>query len=295
MRARMSFRMRLLLLSFPLLAAACASGTLDPQWATREVEVVEAGAFRAAGPLPAGFDDLVEDARVRVGDQVLFGLRLQRGESVRDWFLHVVVEGIEPGAVLAGGGLREVVRLRVAVADANGEQLGVESTQLVRDYLERGLARACRGEGVRDDEGVAFGRTEEWPERFRALLALSQVLRIARESPILRPLLYEVVDPPSVWSVIAHLGVRLSTRMHFDDVRAVGGEPLGAAIVPAWSLPHELLINGAPALQSHILVTDPRSPLTLCAGILAITSTHPTDPSRVFTMRLLAARRGPAD
>ncbi len=274
-------------------AAGCASGALDPQWATREHEVVAASAFVAAADLPRGFDALAPGVGVAVGDAVLFGLRLQTGEQVRNWFLHVAVEAIEPVSwTYEDGKARELVRVRSAVHTGDGELLGAETLKLQRDFLERGLARACRGEGEQRGKGMLNRGPEDWPETFRAQLALSQLLAIARKSPILRPLLYEVVDMPSLWSVITHLGARMSMRAHFDDVRVVEGEGIGDAAVPAWSLPHELLINGDPALQNHILVTDPHSPLALCAGILAITSVHPTDPSRVFTMRLVAARRG---
>ncbi len=274
-------------------AAGCASGAVDPQWATRERGVVAASAFVATPELPKGFDALAPGIGIAVGDEVLFGLRLQRGDEVRDWFLHVVVEGIEPVSwTYEDGKLRELVRVRSAVHAGDGEPLGAETLKLERDFLERGLARACRGEGRQRGNLLENRGPEDWPESFRAQVALGQLLAIARKSPILRPLLYEVVDMPSLWSVITHFGARMSMRAHFDDVRAVAGERLGDAGVPAWSLPHELLINGDPALHNHILVTDPHSPLALCAGIVAITSVHPTDPSRVFTMRLVAARRG---
>lgn len=282
-------------LSLFAVLAGCASGAVDPQWATREREVVAASAFVATADLPAGFDALAPGVGVAVGDAVLFGLRLQRGEHVRDWFLHVAVEALEPVSwTYEDGKTRELVRVRSAVHAGDGELLGAETLKLERDFLERGLARACRGEGRQRGNILENRGPEDWPESFRAQIALGQLLAIARKSPILRPLLYEVVDMPSLWSVITHLGARMSMKAHFDEVRVVAGERLGGAAIPAWSLPHELLINGDPALHNHILVTDPHSPLALCAGIVAITSVHPTDPSRVFTMRLVAARRGKA-
>ncbi|MCA8963679.1 MAG: hypothetical protein H6838_13715 [Planctomycetes bacterium] len=280
-------------LSLFALVAGCASGTVDPQWATRERDVVAASAFVATSDLPVGFDALESDVGVAVGDEVLFGLRLQRGDEARDWFLHVVVVTIEPVSwQYPDGKLRELVCVRSAVHAGDGALLGEETLKLERDFLERGLARACRDEGRQRGNTLQNRGPDDWPESFRAHLALSQLLTIARKSPILRPLLYEVVDMPSLWSVITHFGARMSMKAHFDDVRTVEGERLGGAAVPAWSLPHELLINGDPALHNHILVTDPHSPLALCAGIVAITSVHPTDSSRVFTMRLIAARRG---
>lgn len=276
-----------------LLAVAfgCASGTVDSQWATREHDVVAASTFAATADLPAGFDARAPGIGVAVGDEVLFGLRLKREHDVRDWLLHIAVEGLEPVSwTYEDGKARELVRVRSAVHAGDGALLGAETLKLERDFLERGLARACRGEGI--GKTLENRGPEDWPETVRAQIALSQFLAIARKSPILRPLLYEVVDMPSLWSVITHFGARMSMRAHFDDVRVVAGERLGDAAVPAWSLPHELLINGDPALHNHILVTDPHSPLALCAGIVAITSVHPTDPSRAFTMRLVAARRG---
>ncbi|HEX5050298.1 MAG TPA: hypothetical protein VFZ65_00870 [Planctomycetota bacterium] len=278
-----------------LAVAGCASGELDPQWAAREPVVAVPASFSTTPELPAGFDGLRPDLGIEAGDEVLFGLRLDVGETRRDWFLRVAVESIDPsGAVYRNGRSHDLVHVVATVHDGAGELLGTEHLVLGRDHLERGLSRACRGEGLREGKGLFAEGPEDWPESFRATVALGQLLGVVRRSAILRGLLYEVVDPPSIWSVVLHLGVSMSTRAYFDEAGPADAVAVGDRTVPVWSLPHELLVNGDPALRSHILVTDPHSPLALCAGIVAITSVHPTDATRSFTMRLLSARRAAA-
>jgi hypothetical protein len=56
----------------------------------------------------------------------------------------------------------------------------------------------------------------------------------------------------------------------------------------------ELQLNDVPALRSKLLVTEPRSPLNLSAGILVVDAFQPSDPSARVTIRVLAARRAPS-
>ncbi len=49
-------------------------------------------------------------------------------------------------------------------------------------------------------------------------------------------------------------------------------------------------MNGRPALRATLAMTAPRSPLHVCAGIIAIAAWHPTDPHRQLQIALVAAR-----
>lgn len=262
-------------------AAGCASGELDPQWATREHGVVEASAFRENGEL-SGFDPPTPEAQLAVGDRVLLGMNLQRGgvSTSRTFSLEVLsIELVRwPGSPDDEPLYVRSASVRLRVFDAAGERLGEEVLSVDAADLEGGVASACRGD---DDHG-----------RSRAFWALRELFGIIRKSPILAGVMYEVVDPPSLWSIITHLGVEIWAEVHFDEARPTEPFALGDLQIPAWSLPHEVLVNDQPALRSVLQVADPVSPLALCAGIVSFTSVHPTDPSRVLQVRLLAARRG---
>lgn len=262
-------------------AAGCASGELDPQWAMREHGVVEASAFLASEEL-VGFDAPSPDARLAVGDRVLLGMNLQRDgvSTARTFSLEALSVDLVrwPGSPDDDPIYLRVASVRLRVFAAAGELLGEEILSVDAGDLESGVARACRGDDDRD--------------RSRARWALRELFGIIRKSPILAGVMYEVVDPPSLWSILSHFGVKIRAEVHFDEARPAEPFALGESQVLAWNLPHEVLVNDQPALRSILQVADPVSPLSLCAGIVSFTSVHPTDPSRVLQVRLLAARRG---
>jgi hypothetical protein len=192
-----------------------------------------------------------------------------------------------------------LVRVGAEVYDRAGAQLGRDELVLSARQLERGLARACRGEQAQPATPASNAPGELFapmPERIEATLALHTLLAVVRKSKLLYGVLYEVIDKPSLWSVITHFGVRVSTLDHFDQARPAApftlGSGAGAVEVPAWEAPLELRLNGAPALRSIVTVVDPVSPLILCTGVVALRAFRPSDPKVTFTLRLLAARRG---
>ena len=105
----------------------------------------------------------------------------------------------------------------------------------------------------------------------------------------------EVIDKPSVLSVIVHLGVRVSVRHRFDKAQPLAPVAVGGRQVAVYELPVELQLNGVPALRSKVLVTEPRSPLNLSAGILGMDAFQPRDPTARVSSRVRAARRRPED
>ncbi len=276
-------RFRSLMACFLLCAAAvsCASGKLDPQWATREHGVVEASAFKTSSEL-VGFDMPSQGARLAKGDRVLLGMNLLRDGVTTSRTFSVEVLSVDdvrwPGSSDDEPLYVSVASVRLRVFDDRGLVLGEEQLSVEAHALECGVARACRGSSDLD--------------RNSARWALRVLFDIIRRSPILPGVMYQVVDPPSLLSIITHLGVKLRSEVHFDKARPTDPFAINELQVPAWSLPHEVMVNGKPALRSVLQVVDSASPLALCAGIVSFTSVHPTDPSRILKVRLLAARRG---
>ena len=97
------------------------------------------------------------------------------------------------------------------------------------------------------------------------------------EIPAVRELLEEVVDKPSLWSVVRHGGVQPSFNFFWTAVRAVEENRAG---VPdsVYQLPVRTYLNGKLGLNATFAVTRPRGPLTTCAGIVALCAEHPQNP-----------------
>jgi hypothetical protein len=275
--------------------AACATADPDPDWLSHAPVAAEAAAAPAAGfavpaALELGFDAQVAGGRIAFGDRVLFGVRLDRDGEVDVCFVQVEVVGVEvqqwelPFA-LAGDasaapavGQMPFARVHATVCDADGRALGDDTVVLHALELEHGLVAACRGDG---------------PAETRcAINALRNVLHVVRGSAPLRALLWQVVDVPSLFSLLWHFGVKVSLAENFAGSQRGAATALGAATVATWEAPLELRLNGAPALRCRVLVTDPDAPWALCAGVVAIQAASPSHPQRTVTMRLLGARRG---
>jgi hypothetical protein len=121
-------------------------------------------------------------------------------------------------------------------------------------------------------------------------MTLNALFQLVQGNEALSPILWETVDVPSVFSMLAHFGVTVSVGAEVD--RAVFGAPAVLGSGPTCAVPVTVLANGNPALLCTLFATDPQPPFRLSAGIVAIEAAHPTDATRRFSMRLLAAHRG---
>lgn len=278
----------------------CAAGPPpDPGWDVRPAAAAGAATFAGYQQLLDGFDPATTASDMRAGDQVLYGLRLEKRGRVRTRF--VLVEALDPQHkryVDKLDGVHHTLLARVRVLDADMNELGRDEVLIWRHRLVRGLARACRGEtpapgpAATPATGVQAVFAGWRPtERQLAHLSLRSMLRIVRESAVLRDVFWQVLDPPSLFSVIREFGIKVRLRSNFDRSTAV--DNLAPWAGTTYELPVELEVNDQPALRCKFFVTDPDSPLNLCAGVLAITAWHPRQPATRLQLRLLAARRKP--
>ena len=295
-----------------LALAACTAVDPDPQWLLRAPAAAEASLapeveFTVPAALELGFDDQVAGGRIAAGDRVLFGVRLDRDGETEVRYVQATVlafedeEWVIPPHTFVNATDAPITarsrraRVRATVHDADGSVLGEDSVRLDPSDLERGIACACRGDALTEDYGTfATPEVEQATRSAMAIQTLRNVLRVARGSPSLRALLYQVVDVPSLFSVLWHFGVRVSLAENFAGTQRGPATALGPSTVATWQAPIELRLNGAPALRCRLLVADPHSPLALCAGVVAITAASPSHPQRTVTMQLLGARRGGA-
>jgi hypothetical protein len=292
------------LLALPLVSACQA-----PPAPELRVDANEPAAFPAPPYLLAGFDVGDHDGEWRPGDSVLYGLRLNRNGDVRHWLLRL--ELCEPeardddGAELApiewsiriNGELQQFAsrqcRMVATVMDEHGAVLGRTEPALPRDFLERGLADACRLVQSRSMRGRRHGRLAHVDVRPLAEATVSAValLQIVQHDDVLAPLLWEVIERPSLWSVVSHLGARVVLRPRFHALTDMLS-PVPELCVPAWRLPLTLDVNDDPALQVELFVADPTPPFALCGGVLGATARHPSQPGLEFSLLLLSGQRG---
>lgn len=312
------------LLAGTVVAAGCAAPVGPEVVVGGELPAPGPGDFPGAAALLDGFDAgdggraHAADDEWRAGDEVLYGLRLQRDGRVRHWLLHLRVT--EPVALLRDRGGRSRgepmptvdwlirvdgeqrtfptrhCRVLATVCDAEGRVLGRSEPQLPRDFVARGISAACeRVWRQRSGDGavaVAIG-PEDVDAFAEGTLCAVALLQVVQADDVLAPLLWEVVDPPSLWSVLGSLGVRVVVRPQFLETVAATS-PVPAFPTPSFRVPMSLLVNEREALCVGLTVTRPQSPLGLCGGVLAAEAWHPADHGRRFTLVLLAARRGPA-
>ncbi|MBL8756003.1 MAG: hypothetical protein JNK15_22095 [Planctomycetes bacterium] len=269
--------------------------------------------YPGAGAILAGFDAGAVDAAWRAGDEVLFGLRLERDGSHRNWLLHVRL--IEPQAFVPGRAAEPVpaaawnlrvngveqtfrsgcCRVLATVYDADGNVLGRTEPVLPRDFLATGFARACeRIDAARGRRGhgrsVDLLADDDDPFAAATVSAMA-LLAVVQEDPVLAPLLWEVVDKPNLWSVVRRLGAHVLVQPMFKDARRAPS-PVPAAGPRVHRVPVSLSVNEVAALETELLVRPAVPPFGLCGGIVAAMAWHPRHRDRMFTMVLLAARRG---
>ena len=300
------------------LLTACAA-PVPPPPPSADFPALAAAEFPGAAALLAGFDPRSDDATWLAHDRALFGLRLDRDGEVVRWLLlvetplgqHLVARAADGGehrvalgatatwrfAVQRDGASGEVlvtsrlVTAKVRVFTADGALLTDTEDTLPADLLGRGLlpaidralAAAAAGTSVPTDRATLEG-----------YLAVRQLLEIVRGNEALADYFWQVVEKPSVWSVITHLGVDVAVDVPLEQAipaPAPAGLPAGER---TFAVPLRIEVNGAPALYVDLLATDARRPYALCGGLVAAVARHPSRPERTFRLQLLAARNGAA-
>jgi hypothetical protein len=113
------------------------------------------------------------------------------------------------------------------------------------------------------------------------------------EVPACRDVLEQVIQKPSIWSVLGRFGVRSGFEYGWQEVRVASGVKV-AAEQPLYLLPLRVWLNDILAVRATLAVTAPRPPLQAAAGIFALCAEHPTDTDHRLFIRMLSARRTPS-
>lgn len=297
-----------------LLLAGCQTSATPELALDQEARDIQSADFPAPRHLLRGFDYRQPAGPWRVGDEVLFGLRLRRDGQAKHWLLRIRISEVE-AVDDEGNGLDPVdwslringeiqkfasslCRAEVVVMDELGAELGRSHPVLPRDFLSRGIAGACQLVHSRmrvRPKRAARGRSvyDEFDMRALAEATVSAValLQVVQEDAVLAPILWQVIEKPSIWSVVANMGVDVMMRPSFHRVTSALS-PVPSLREPTWRLPISLHVNDQPALNLDLFVTEPTPPFSPAGGLLGATARHPTNPTLDFSLLLLSARRG---
>jgi len=185
------------------------------------------------------------------------------------------------------------VFLAVEVFDENGRKIKTAGTLAPETYLRGGFFAACdllrrKGAGEAVDQAVLVSA---YANIMPALYGLGEVIR---ETPPLARVVQPIIPSPPFWALLIPGGLSYSFKIMApnpqEDRRPLPALDGGRR---AYLLPVMIDINGEPAIQCVLSVTDPLPPVELCAGVVGIDGARVSDPSCKFNVRLLAARRGP--
>jgi len=296
-----------------LLLASCQSPATPELSLLPPVGGIRRADFPAPEHLLRGFDERQPVGPWRIGDEVLFGLRLRRDGIERHWLLQLRVLEVE--AVDDDGQLRppvdwslringemqtfssELCRAEVVVMDEHGNELGRSQPYLPRDFLSRGIASACKLVRTRMhllariglEDGETIYDLVDMRPLAEATVSAVALLQVVQEDSVLAPILWQVIEKPSVWSVVTNLGVDVMLRPSFHRVTRARS-PVPTVLEPTWRLPLALEVNNTPALNLDLLVTDSTPPFALAGGLLGATARHPTNPTLELSLLLLSAR-----
>jgi len=134
------------------------------------------------------------------------------------------------------------------------------------------------------------------PEEERAMCgadpALESYIQIVSQTKGLNDILYQVVDLPSIWSIIRHGGVNADLNVDMKHQQPMELSDWGLAPgAPVYRSPMSLLLNDHLSLKVTLIVTEPRPPLLACAGVVGLLAEKPGDKETYMTLRVISAHK----
>ncbi len=166
---------------------------------------------------------------------------------------------------------------------------------LEKDFLSLGLDQAA-ALALKWDQTTNTGNPRAFnpsPAEQRIFFgqfpALFSFVSVVMQTEGLNTLFFKLVELPSVWSMVRHLGLNLNVLP--------GGRPARANPVD-WNLPASadvyyypwlLELNGKPAVKVTLVVTSPHPPLLICSGVVGILAEKADDNQTYMTLRIVNA------
>lgn len=134
------------------------------------------------------------------------------------------------------------------------------------------------------------------PDERRALVAgfpaLMSYFNAVGETPDLDGIMWKVVNLPSMWSIVQHVGVTAQIGMKLNKVDPItlpaGWKlPAGSNV---FTLPIFIQLNHQPALNAVLFVTDPHPSFLTCGGIIGFLAWNPVNDEDYVTLRVISTR-----
>lgn len=124
---------------------------------------------------------------------------------------------------------------------------------------------------------------------FSVSFALNAFLSAALDIDEFSDVVDHVLNKPSVWGVISHLGVHRFLNYDVSSVSPVDASYLGIS-TQAYRMPLRLLLNNEVAMRAVITMTVATPPLQACAGIVEVYAEHPLDPGKRLLIQVIAGQ-----
>jgi hypothetical protein len=199
--------------------------------------------------------------------------------------------------------------LRVEAFGADGKGLGHADAEAIVPHLRRGLLSACRA-GHRQREvmrgRVALGKAapmltltedayDDVREVARGVALCTDLFKILQANPVTRQILREVLELPSLWSLLTNWGVRVTFEVDFFAAERVDPGSVPGESRELWSVPLMLLLNDQPGFVARVVIGPGGAPDGATAGIHGVIAQHPVDEQRRVVVRMLSTQLGPRE
>jgi hypothetical protein len=121
--------------------------------------------------------------------------------------------------------------------------------------------------------------------------ALFSYVHVVMQTKELNDLLFKLVELPSVWSMVRHLGLNLNILADGQPAHANPEDWNLPASADVYYYPWLLELNGKPAVKITLVVTSPHPPLLICSGVVGILAEKAGDNETYMTLRIVNAQR----
>lgn len=121
------------------------------------------------------------------------------------------------------------------------------------------------------------------------LPALFSYVHTVSQTKGLSDLFFKVVELPSIWSMIRHLGMNFGISADRPPAPANPADWDLPAAADAYYYPWQLYLNGKLALKVTLVVTSPHPPLLICSGVVGVLAEKAGDDETYMTLRVVNA------
>lgn len=306
-------------LLFTMLSACGATPPL-PMATSADFPAVtlDASEWPGAAKLLSGFAEPDADLEWRTGDSLLYGVRFQNGDDTQRWLVRLWTS--EPGTedaspitftvtpndgspAMTRRSRRAYVQFTVLEADGQFTSGRISIRPMPRDFFDQGLVGGgglmWREDHVLLPDGSLREATpQEKKEGLRGALYLLACITSFQEplqdDPLLSPYFWRIVEKP-IGAILLAFG-QVNVKLNVGNVTPTQ-RPWPAPLAPlpavsSFDLPLDVLVNDVCVMRARLLVVKPKPPLSVGAGILAVSAVHPTNPLRRADIVLLGSARG---